>query len=374
MAFTKALYYPWIDIKDEGWLKNTILYWDHIQTIVPEPVNSPYSTRTALELVDEGLLSPLCVQSSMREIDELAGDVLKYLESPEGTEVLFSEEISEYSRIHTAKLPREVGELVKIHPEKLPSKIRNMLKSGLHSHHDDWLTVNKRFASFYMTLLATRLSYEVGAGLLTNIPGNSRLANSARLDAKLQIPKSRRDRDRFDDDRQYQRMPNSLAQGMLADLILETIRIDPETPVNEILKFRQKYSDELGNFRTKIAELTATVSNDQPLARLRQQVHDIYINKVQPEVGTLKRTLSEQGIRWVADNFLKVTFFSTGAASLPLGVMGLAVPQALLVGAGVSLTASAVLYNCDRAKTLRENPFSYLVTAESRLNYRWVES
>ena len=97
-------------------------------------------------------------------------------------------------------------------------------------------------------------------------------------------------------------------------------------------------------------------------------------NKVQPEVGTLKRTLSEQGIRWVGDNFLKVTFFSTGAASLPLGVMGLAVPQALLVGAGVSLTASAVLYNCDRAKTLRENPFSYLVTAESRLNYRWVES
>ena len=41
MAFTKALYYPWIDIKDESWLKTTILYWNHIQTIVPESFDNP---------------------------------------------------------------------------------------------------------------------------------------------------------------------------------------------------------------------------------------------------------------------------------------------------------------------------------------------
>jgi hypothetical protein len=38
MAFTKSLYYPWIEIKDEAWLKNAFLYWDTIQTIVPESV------------------------------------------------------------------------------------------------------------------------------------------------------------------------------------------------------------------------------------------------------------------------------------------------------------------------------------------------
>ena len=372
MAFTKALYYPWIDIKDEGWLKNTVLYWDHIHTIVPESFDNPYSTNAALTLVDEGFLSPLSVTSDMIEIEDLTGEVLKYLESSEGAEVLYSDEIKRYSDIHVEKLPRQIQNLSTIHPDKLPYKIREMLRDGLSQRRNEWLTVDNRFASFYMTLLANRLSYEVGAGLLTDTPGNSRLMSSARLDAKLQTPSSRCHQDRFSDARQYSRMPSVLAQGMLADLILETIRVDPETPINEIIKFKRRYPDELGKFRTKVAELTAEISNDQPLARLRQQVNDIYINQVQPEIGTLKRALSEQGIRWAADNFLKVSFFSTGAASLPLAVMGLSVPQALLVGAGVSLTASAVLYNCDKSKALRENPFSYLVTAEREFKYQWM--
>ena len=35
MAFTRALYYPTIDISNEAWLKTAILYWDEINTIVP---------------------------------------------------------------------------------------------------------------------------------------------------------------------------------------------------------------------------------------------------------------------------------------------------------------------------------------------------
>ena len=31
-----ALYYPFIDIQNEKWLKTALLYWDEIRTIVPE--------------------------------------------------------------------------------------------------------------------------------------------------------------------------------------------------------------------------------------------------------------------------------------------------------------------------------------------------
>ncbi len=68
MAFTKALYYPWIDIKDEGWLKSAILYWEKIQTIVPASVEQPYDTRTAKEFHYEGLLVPLHVKPDMKEV------------------------------------------------------------------------------------------------------------------------------------------------------------------------------------------------------------------------------------------------------------------------------------------------------------------
>jgi hypothetical protein len=40
---------------------------------------------------------------------------------------------------------------------------------------------------------------------------------------------------------------------MLADLIIEGIQIDPDTPINKIIAFRNKFQNELGHFRTKIA-------------------------------------------------------------------------------------------------------------------------
>jgi len=36
--FSKALYYPTIDISDEGWLKTAYLFWDGVRTIVPESI------------------------------------------------------------------------------------------------------------------------------------------------------------------------------------------------------------------------------------------------------------------------------------------------------------------------------------------------
>ena len=36
MMFSRALYYPTIDIKNGRWLKSAALFWDSIETIVPE--------------------------------------------------------------------------------------------------------------------------------------------------------------------------------------------------------------------------------------------------------------------------------------------------------------------------------------------------
>ena len=35
MLFSKALFYPTIDIHDEEWLKTAYLFWDEISTLVP---------------------------------------------------------------------------------------------------------------------------------------------------------------------------------------------------------------------------------------------------------------------------------------------------------------------------------------------------
>ena len=113
--------------------------------------------------------------------------------------------------------------------------------------------------------------------------------------------------------------------------------------------------------------MTSAISNDQPLKSLVQSVNDIYSNEFLPQLNAFKRALTASKIKWAAENLLTVSFFSTSASSIPLMLLGLSVPQALLVGAGVSLTVSAALYNSDKVERLSGSPFSYVMAAEKGL-------
>ena len=64
---SQALFYPWIDIRNDAWLKTSLLYWDSVRTIVPESIDAPYSTETGRVLEGTGFLVPLRVHSGMEE-------------------------------------------------------------------------------------------------------------------------------------------------------------------------------------------------------------------------------------------------------------------------------------------------------------------
>ena len=49
--FESALYYPTIDIHNERWLKSAALFWDRIETIVPESEEQPYRRRSTIILL-----------------------------------------------------------------------------------------------------------------------------------------------------------------------------------------------------------------------------------------------------------------------------------------------------------------------------------
>ena len=88
--------------------------------------------------------------------------------------------------------------------------------------------------------------------------------------------------------------------------MLEGIQIDPETSVKEIVKFREKHKDELGRFRTEIAELNKATSSEMPLEAFYQRLEDINTNQVQPAINSLKKALKiDSKIKWSAENFLK---------------------------------------------------------------------
>jgi hypothetical protein len=102
LVFKDALYYPFIEVPDETWLKTAALYWDTISTIAPESITS-YASKTSEALRREGILTPTYVNPNLPDLEIVAEKVLGYLSSSEGRTFLSNIEHSKQSRIIVAK-------------------------------------------------------------------------------------------------------------------------------------------------------------------------------------------------------------------------------------------------------------------------------
>ncbi|AXT63085.1 hypothetical protein D1816_22965 [Aquimarina sp. AD10] len=361
MGFTKALYYPTIDIQNSDWAKSAVLFWDNIQTIVPESINTPYKNRVSKILNDEGLLTPHFVNPDHNAVRDLASDVTNFLETNEGFDFLVSGR-DNGSSIHVEKLPRELKKFSRIHREKLPYAIKVLLEDQIH--RNGWLEVNSVFVGFYMTLLANKICERERLVLLTDNSIASKLTDKAKLDNQRKIVGRSRQWD-------YDRNENTtlhLSQGILSNLILKGIRFSPDTKTEDIIKFKRKHKDELGLFRINLEKLVSDIPDDIPFETLQQNIKDIYTNEFEPSYNNFKKALDGFKLKWINDHVMKVAFFKTGTGALLPYLLGVTIPQALFAGIGISIVTSAISYNEAKKTMLRENPYSYLVSAEKELN------
>ena len=210
-----------------------------------------------------------------------------------------------------------------------------------------------------MTMLANKICEEQGYRLLTDNPLCSNLSDKVKLGIKGLNPEIREFRPI--------RINHHLAQGFLINLIIERIDFHPSTNVIDILSFKDNHRDALGQFRTNLKKLLKEIPDNISVKILKEEVETIYNDEFLPAYNNLKQRLDSSGIKWAADNFAKVRLFSVHTTSIPLHLLGLTVPQALLAGAGVSLIASLISYNIDKQNSLRENPYNYLIDIEREL-------
>jgi hypothetical protein len=354
MGFTRALFYPTIDIRNEEWLKNAVLFWDKIYTIVPSSINNPYQENTTNYLAAEGILKPMPVNPDCDLVEDLTSDTLNYLNTNEGFQLLTQGQ-GINSVIHRDKLPRDISRLFDIHPEKLPYEIQHQLRTSMTK--EGWFRVDSNFAIFYMTLLANKICEQKSIALLTDNSFTSNLSDLVRLDNQIAI-KGR------DNDFRYPLRNEKyihLAQGLLTNVIINGIKVSNTSSLEDVINFKKRHQDELGNFRTNLAKLTKDMKKDNSFEAMKQQVADIYNDEFLPAYNDLKKSLNSAGVKWTADNFMKVSFFSTSATAIPMTLLGLSLPHALLAGAGVSIISSLVSYNVDKKEILRKNPYSYLL-------------
>jgi hypothetical protein len=224
-----------------------------------------------------------------------------------------------------------------------------------------------------MTLLASKLSERTGSSLVTD---NS-MANDLAVAIHLDAPLGQKVANIFESDRYHRfrrrreydafgprrNRPHAVAEGILANLAISKINISELTPIQDLINFKNQYSDEFGHFHKAIHDLCKGIDQDLPVEALQERVSTIYRNDVEPSVNALKAALTGKKIKWKAEGLMKLAFMSVSSYSA-LAVAGLSTPIALLAGAGISLTAMGVLHNIEKHDHIRNDPFAYLLSAE----------
>ena len=361
-AFSNALYYPTIDIQNTDWLKTAVLFWDSISTIVPESVKKPYREYDTQYLADIEFLRPLIVNSDDKSVIGIEDDILELMYSPEFYQAICTPRSDSRGRISESKMSYLVKENLKrifggrIHTEKMSWEIKKRLRN-FSEHFDDhgFYYLDNEFSYVYMVALANKLCDDHSLGMVTDEVPCFDIGNTVRFGNQTSI---------IPEDRFLNRRPreHQLEQGLLLNYIITGLSISPDASLSDIVTFKENYSAELGRFRTQLAKLTQGFSSDKPVEVLQNEISDLYRNDFVPAFDDLKSALKGSKIKWLADNFLKVSMMSAGATAVPMALLGMPVEQAIFAGAGVSVISSAISYNVDKKKALRENPYSYLLS------------
>lgn len=369
-AFSKALYYPHIDISDITWLKTAVLFWDSISTIVPESMNNPYRERDTQYLADAGFLEPIYVNSNNESVIGIEDDIMEIMFTPQFIEMISNSGHRRSSGIFHDKMSYRLREIFHrmgegIYADKLSSNLRHYLRNAHEDfYHEGQYYFEDSFSYMYMITLANKICENHSIALVASDSQSEQFANLLRLDNQHPVFFTRNGRRGFPWHRECRR-EKYFEQGVMLDLIIEGLKISPEVPLSDIISFKRRHKDELGAFRTRLGELV----NDLPLGDSIRASQNIALDayaKFEYEYNNLTKALNGSRIKWFADNLVKISAISASATGIPL-MLGATVPQALLALAGASMMASVISYNIDKQQMLRDNPYTYLLATQREL-------
>lgn len=370
--FESALYYPTIDIHNERWLKSAVLFWDRIETIVPESEDHPYRRRSTRILQEEGFLFPRIVNPFCEEVSGLEQDVIRFMDTPEGKKsfikpwgvsavsmanrrYLTEEERAYYDEKRRAYLTDKMSGIYRdfyIHVEKLPMMLRERLAG--HVNEDGYVWASRGFMSFYMTLLANRICQNNRLALLTDRVNQNNLSNKILLEGLS--PAGHRAREQ------------KMKRGVMYQIIMDDIKIPPNTRMETIVQYKKDRRHELALFRAEMDRLTAFDIEGMNAKDIEHEIWSIYTKQVKPAMDGVKATLKDSGINWWSG--LGTCVF-TGLIPAVLG-FGADLKTNIAIGTSqcLGLALTTVPYVRKRME-VSGSPYSYLVKLDRQLSVSW---
>lgn len=325
-----AIYHPFIDLADARLLRTCVLYWDEIRTIVPESMRHPYDSPASKEAFEAGVLRPRFVSPDSPEVIQTGEEFLADAES--SAIKASAKDAVKNLRLHHDKLPR-------LHPGKFSEKVRRSLFSTDAMDADGFLRVTDGFGNAYMSRLATVIGEADGTTPLTD----------DQLSHKVVI-------DRYVEESDAPSLRE--AESTLARLSIQAIQIHADTPLRDVVSFRDKHRAELERYRRAIRKLARETAAIRDRAQFEHELGRIVDEEIQPGLDELKAKITEHHIGFGLCVFDMVQACLIGiagstAGGIPLGSAATAVSLAIAMGRS----------RRELSGVQREHPFSYLLTA-----------
>ena len=331
------LYYPKIAIPDGAWLRQALLYWDRIGSIIPREFD-----RAGHDLQDLHKLYELNVYRSYNPEDFIIGDQRLRMEF-EQEFIHISKKPSFWKRLPPPEARRFDSP---IHIAKITDNLSEYIQSKglaiLRDRYDPWYQFERSAAWLYMSLLA---KYMADLAEETTIPGTDFGLFKDFI---------------FQTEKRY-------FSASCFELTLQDILPVPsqDTPLEKILEFKSKRRDELISFREVIWGIQDELKNSQEVSQIRD-IASRYSDLINTRVSDLSKSMYEEKLqlwRGSLETLIK-------ADTIPvLALSSFQIPiEYKLAGLGVLGVISVSNYLLDRRnerrKLLRENSFSYLYHAK----------
>ena len=370
--FESALYYPTIDIHNERWLKSAVLFWDRIETIVPESEDHPYRRRSTRVLHENNILFAHKVNPFSDEVRGVEEDVIQFMDTLEGKKsfikpwgvsavsmdnrrYLTEEEHAYNDDRRRAYLTDKMSGIYRdfyIHVEKLPMMLRERLAG--HVNEDGYVWASRGFMSFYMTLLANRICQNNRLALLTDRVNQNNLSNKILIEGLA--PAGLRAREQ------------KMKRGMMYQIIMDDIKIVPNTRMETIVQYKKDRRHELALFRAEMDRLMAFDIEGMNAKDIEHEIWSIYTKQVKPAMDGVKATLKDSGINWWSGIG---TCVFTGLLPAVIG-FGADLKTNIAIGTSqcLGLALTTVPYVRKRME-MSGSPYSYLVKMDQQLSVSW---
>lgn len=236
------LYYPYINIQDGTWLRNAILYWDEVSSIVPYD-NYPDLSPELLYLQESGAYKAVYPRDLFFSefAEEFCSSIVKRIDTYEQSSTKISNGTQNRRvRIHKNKVyAPALHEL--IHYRKLPPELLNYFNNKKYINDcntDGWMEIDSKIAQIYMRTLA---EYSIKCSNKDIVLGTDTVTHSREI---YNCARNHAD-----------------IRTQCCKINIENCLPQPSMDVSfeDILNFKMRRKDELHEFKAKIRELETNI-------------------------------------------------------------------------------------------------------------------